>query len=152
MLLLEAALLSFVMLLAAGLLFPALADWTEERKLDLAAAEVSALIRTVQADAKNGDAQYPGTSLEYKELVLKMQDGRVRYICRRGIQSTPPAGYLPDGVTISPAAVTMRFMKNSFAGASADYTFTLRGRSNRSLRTVTVAMYTGRVTVKTTPL
>lgn len=71
MLLLEALLLAGITALMAGLLFPALSDWTEERRLDMAASEAAAIIRTVQADARNGDARYPGTSLEYKELTFK---------------------------------------------------------------------------------
>lgn len=152
MLLLEALLLAGITALMAGLLFPALSDWTEERRLDLAASEAAALIRTVQADARNGDARYPGTSLEYKELTFKMQDGQVRYICRRGLQSTPPAGYLPEGITVSPASVVLQFQKNSFAGRSDDYSFRLYGPRRTSARVLTVSMYTGRVRVETVEL
>ncbi len=151
LLLLEALLLAGITALAAGLLLPSMADWTEERRLDLAAAEASALIRTVQADAKNGDAQYPGTSLEYKELRLQQKDGRVYYSCRRGIQTTPPAGWLGEGISISPSSVSLRFMKDSFAGASADYSFQLYAPSGTTARKVVVSMYTGRVRVETVP-
>lgn len=150
LLLLEALLLAGITALAAGWLLPSMAEWTEERRLDLAAAEVSALIRTVQADAKNGDARYPGTSLEYKELRLQQKDGGVYYSCRRGIQTTPPAGWLRAGIRISPSTVSLRFMKDSFAGASTDYSFQLHG-SGTSARKIVVSMYTGRVRVETVP-
>lgn len=152
MLLLEALLLAGITALMAGLLFPALSDWTEERRLDLAASEAAALIRTVQADARNGDAQYLGSDLEYKELRFLTQGDRVRYIGRRGIHSTPPAGYLPEGITIKPSDVILRFQKNSFAGRSSDYSFRFYGPRRTSARVLTVSMYTGRVRVETVEL
>ena len=144
----EALFLTAVLALAAGLLLPRLSDWLDERRLDLAALEACAVIRTVQEDARSGEVKYPSTSLEYKELSFQMKNGRVRYICRRGIQSAPPTGYLPEGVTVSPVTATLRFMKDSFAGASTDYSFTLYSPRRKFARRVTVAMYTGRVRVE----
>ncbi len=152
MLLLEALLLAGITALMAGLLFPALSDWTEERRLDLAASEAATIIRSVQIDSRNGDARYPGTSVEYKELQFSVRNGQVRYICRRGMQSTPPTGYLPEGITMTPADVTLIFQKDNFAGRSDDYSFRLYGPRRTSARVITVSMYTGRVRVETVEL
>lgn len=149
--LLEAVLVAAVAALGA-FLFPLLGQWHEERTLDLAAAEVSALIRSVQADARNGESAYTGTSLEYKDLVFTMNGGRVQYYGVRGIRSGQPRGWLAEGITMSPVTVQLRFMKNSFAGHSDNYSFRLYGPRRASARQVTVAMYTGRVRVETVNL
>ncbi len=152
LLLLEALLLAGITALAAGLLLPSMADWMEERRLDLAAAEASALIRTVQADAKNGDAQYPGTlTREYKELYLQQRGNHIYYYCRRGVQSTPPTGYFPTDIFIQPDSVILRFDKDVFAGKSDDFQFELYSLSSDTARKVVVSMYTGRVRVETVP-
>ncbi len=151
LLLLEAVLLAAVFALAAGFLFPVLSAWYEERRLDLTAAEVSSIIRSVQAEARSGESSSTST-LEYKDLVFTMNGGRVRYYSLRGIRQTQPIGWLSEGITMSPVTVQLRFMKNSFAGNSDNYSFRLYGPSRTSARQVTVAMYTGRVRVESVQL
>ncbi len=157
-LLLEMVITISLLSLAAVWILPGIDDWYRERRLDMAAAQVSALIRTVQAEAKNGDRAFSAGSGITKEITFsyQSQNRRVRYFCRRvGISLSDPQGWLPEGIRISPTAVSLIFAQNGYpysdnstSTSSTAYTFRLRDSSGKGVRKIVVAAYTGRVRIE----
>lgn len=141
-----AALLS----MGALLLFPSFDSWHRERRLDMAAAQASAVIRLVQTEAKSGDVTYGAGNRIYKRILFTMPagSGRVRYYSSRGgIYIIGPKGWLPAGVVMSPFPVEIEFRQNGFP-AGGEYSFRLIDEKGRLARQIIVAAYTGRVRVE----
>lgn len=57
--LMEALLLALIIALAAASAVPVYSEWEDEKRLDLAAAEACALIRSAQQEAKTGRPLFP---------------------------------------------------------------------------------------------
>ncbi len=156
MMLLEMMMTISILSLAAVWILPEISDWYREQRLNMAAAQVSALIRTVQAEARNGDAAFPTGSGISKEIIFSYQSQhqRVRYMCRRtGISISDPKGWLPEGIRISPTSVNIKFAQNGYpysddSTTSIEYSFHLRDSSRKGVRKIVVAAYTGRVRIE----
>lgn len=146
-LLLEMVVAGFLLALAAGIAAPLMADWQEERLLDAAAGEVSAIIRDAQLNAQNGETRISGAP-ERLRLYFTMKNDRVQYYAARGIYQTRPKGMLPAGVQLGNQTVELEFQKNGFSGRSDDLTFHLMTKDRKHARKLVVAMYTGRVRVE----
>lgn len=149
-LLLEMLAAVFLLALSAVWILPAVSDWQREQRLDMAAGQITSLIRTVQVEAKSGDLAYPGGSGIFKEITFSSQGAgrRVRYYCvRTGIYTMGPKGWLPEGVRITPGTVSIRFAQNGYPSGS-DYSFRLRDTSGKGVRKIVVEAYTGRVRVE----
>lgn len=140
----EALLLALIIALAAASAVPVYSEWEDEKRLDLAAAEACALIRSAQQEAKNGTAAISGGGIEEITVRFAPSGGRVKYSTVRGVYSIKPSGYLPKGIVMNTTA-QINFKKNGFAGGSGDYSFILFNEKRTKGRRITVAMYTGRV-------
>ena len=140
----EALLLALIIALAAASAVPVYSEWEDEKRLDLAAAEACALIRSAQQEAKNGTAAISGGGIEEITVRFAPSGGRVKYSTVRGVYSIKPSGYLPKGIVINTTA-QINFKKDGFAGGSGDYSFILFNEKRTKGRRITVAMYTGRV-------
>ena len=142
--LMEALLLALIIALAAASVVPVYSEWEDEKRLDLAAAEACALIRSAQQEAKNGTADISGGGIEEITVRFAPSGGRVKYSTVRGVYSIKPSGYLPKGIVMNTTA-QINFKKDGFAGGSGDYSFILFNEKRTKGRRITVAMYTGRV-------
>lgn len=141
----EALLLALIIALAAASAVPVYSEWEDEKRLDLAAAEACALIRSAQQEAKNGTAAISGGGIEEITVRFAPSGGRVKYSTVRGVYSIKPSGYLPKGIVMNTTA-QINFKKDGFAGGgSGDYSFILFNEKRTKGRRITVAMYTGRV-------
>ena len=140
----EALLLALIIALAAASAVPVYSEWEDEKRLDLAAAEACALIRSAQQEAKNGTAAISGGGIEEITVRFAPSGGRVKYSTVRGVYSIKPSGYLPKGIVMNTTA-QINFKKDGFAGGSGDYSFILFNEKRTRGRRITVAMYTGRV-------
>lgn len=140
----EALLLALIIALAAASAVPVYSEWEDEKRLDLAAAEACALIRSAQQEAKNGTADISGGGIEEITVRFAPSGGRVKYSTVRGVYSIKPSGYLPKGIVMNTTA-QINFKKDGFAGGSGDYSFILFNENRTKGRRITVAMYTGRV-------
>lgn len=140
----EALLLALIIALAAASAVPIYSEWEDEKRLDLAAAEACALIRSAQQEAKNGTAAISGGGIEEITVRFAPSGGRVKYSTVRGVYSIKPSGYLPKGIVMNTTA-QINFKKDGFAGGSGDYSFILFNENRTKGRRITVAMYTGRV-------
>ena len=140
----EALLLALIIALAAASAVPVYSEWEDEKRLDLAAAEACALIRSAQQEAKNGTAAISGGGIEEITVRFAPSGGRVKYSTVRGVYSIKPSGYLPKGIVMN-ATAQINFKKDGFAGGSGDYSFILFNEKRTKGRRITVAMYTGRV-------
>ena len=140
----EALLLTLIIALAAASAVPVYSEWEDEKRLDLAAAEACALIRSAQQEAKNGTAAISGGGIEEITVRFAPSGGRVKYSTVRGVYSIKPSGYLPKGIVMNTTA-QINFKKDGFAGGSGDYSFILFNEKRTKGRRITVAMYTGRV-------
>lgn len=140
----EALLLALIIALAAASAVPVYSEWEDEKRLDLAAAEACALIRSAQQEAKNGTAAISGGGIEEITVRFAPSGGRVKYSTVRGVYSIKPSGYLPKGIMMNTTA-QINFKKDGFAGGSGDYSFILFNEKRTKGRRITVAMYTGRV-------
>lgn len=140
----EALLLALIIALAAASVVPVYSEWEDEKRLDLAAAEACALIRSAQQEAKNGTADISGGGIEEITVRFAPSGGRVKYSTVRGVYSIKPSGYLPKGIVMNTTA-QINFKKDGFAGGSGDYSFILFNENRTKGRRITVAMYTGRV-------
>lgn len=142
--LMEALLLTLIIALAAASAVPVYSEWEDEKRLDLAAAEACALIRSAQQEAKNGTAAISGGGIEEITVRFAPSGGRVKYSTVRGVYSIKPSGYLPKGIVMNTTA-QINFKKDGFAGGSGDYSFILFNEKRTKGWRITVAMYTGRV-------
>ena len=140
----EALLLALIIALAAASAVPVYSEWEDEKRLDLAAAEACALIRSAQQEAKNGTAAISGGGIEEITVRFAPSGGRVKYSTVRGVYSIKPSGYLPKGIVMNTTA-QINFKKDGFAGGSGDYSFIFFNEKRTKGRRITVAMYTGRV-------
>lgn len=64
-LLVEALVVLLLFSLAAGLAFPQIWSWQEERELDMAAQTLASAIREVEALSRNDTGRYGNTADEY---------------------------------------------------------------------------------------
>lgn len=146
-LLLEMAVTALLLALAAGIAVPFVSGWQEERLLDMAAAEMSSIIRDAELHARNGEERIAGAP-ERLRLYFTMKDGRIQYYAARGIYQTRPRGMLPEGVQLGSQTVELEFQKNGFGGRSDDLTFHVMTKDRKHARKLVVAMYTGRVRIE----
>lgn len=116
--LMEALLLALIIALAAASAVPVYSEWEDEKRLDLAAAEACALIRSAQQEAKNGTAAISGGGIEEITVRFAPSGGRVKYSTVRGVYSIKPSGYLPKGIVMNTTA-QINFKKDGFAGGEA---------------------------------
>lgn len=144
--LLELALVTMLIALAAGFAAPAFMDWQKEMKLDAAAAEVSAIIRDTQTAVRNADQHLPYGS-ERLDLYFVNQGDRIQYYTLRGANVVRPKGYLPAGIRLYKDMI-LKFRKDGFAGTNDEYTVTLMTKDKKYRRLVVLAMYTGRVRIQ----
>lgn len=147
MFLLEMVITGFLLALAAGITAPLMTEWQEERLLDVAAVEVSAIIRDAELYTRNGEERISGAP-ERLKLYFTMEGERIRYYSVRGIYQTRPRGLLPDGVRLGSQTVSLEFQKSGFSGQSDDLTFYLMTKDRKRARKLVVAMYTGRVRIE----
>lgn len=132
--------------LAAGLAFPWLWDWQEERKLDMAAQTLASAIREAEALSRNDTGRFGNTANEYHFLCLPDAEGGAVYYTRRGVNRMEPEGRLPSSVRLS-GKLDLTFRKD-YAGKGNTYSMYLMTRDGKYRRQITVAMYTGRVRVE----
>lgn len=133
-----------------GVAVPVFSSWRDARLLDSAAAETAAIIRQVQAEARNNETAYASAVDGKKKITFTTKNGRVYYYASRSTRNTQPKGYLPAGVFLASSnAIEMEFRRNGFPGSgNASYTVTLVTKDRSHARKVTVAAYTGRVRVE----
>lgn len=148
--LLELTILTGALVAVLGIAVPIFSAWRDARLLDSAAAETVAVIRQVQAEARNNETAYASAVDGKKKITFTMKNGRVYYYASRRTQNMQPKGYLPVGVFLSSStAIAMEFRRNGFPGSeNASYTITLVTKDRSHARKVTVAAYTGRVRVE----
>lgn len=146
--LLELVIAGMLILLMAGIAAPAWTGWQEERKLEAAAAEMSAIIRDVEMGVRNGDARFSTSTSEDMRLVFMMRNGRVYYYAARGSQQVKPVGYLAEGVRLEGTKAEFIFKKDGTPSGKMDYTVNLITTNRKYRRTLVVAVYTGRVRIE----
>ncbi len=146
--LLEFVIACALFLLMAGMAVPRWMDWQEERKLEAAAAEMSAIIRDVEMGVRNGDARFSTSTSENMRLTFVMRNGRVYYYAARGSQQVKPVGYLAEGVRLEGTKAEFIFKKDGVPAGKTDYTVNLITTNRKHRRTLVVAVYTGRVRIE----
>lgn len=146
-LLFEAVLAAFILAAAACTVIPLLQDQAEERELDLGAQEIASAIRTAQVIARNGKS---GGGISYVQTHFTCRnrsDGRVQYWTTLGSIGNGPSGVLAPSLTAYSEGLQLTFEKNGFAGTSRQYRMEIGTKDGRYKRSITVAMYTGRVRI-----
>lgn len=146
-LLFEAVLAAFILAAAACTVIPLFQDRAEERELDLGTQEIASAIRTAQVIARNGKSK-DGISYAQTHFTCRNRsDGRVEYWTTLGNLRTGPRGLLPPSLTAYSEGLRLTFDKNGFAGKSRQYSMEIGTKDGRYKRSITVAMYTGRVRI-----
>ena len=145
--LVEALVVVLLLSLALGMALPALWNYQEERELAMAAEEVAAAIRQTETEARSYTTKYGNITDKVVFYCGPDSNGRVSYYARRGSMRVKPKGTLPKNITAH-TALNLTFRKDGYAGASSQYTQTLQTRDGRYRRTLTVAVYTGRVRIE----
>lgn len=142
----EALVVVLLLSLAMAMALPGLWEYQEERELDLAAEEVAAAIRQTETEARSYTTKYGNITDKVAFYCGPDSEGRVSYYARRGSTRVKPKGTLPRNITTH-TALQLTLRKDGYAGASTQYTQTLQTRDGRFRRTLTVAVYTGRVRI-----
>ncbi len=145
-LLVEALVALLILALSSAFALPLLWDWQEERRIDLAAAEVASAIREAEMGARSG---FAGSSASIITFYCGAEsDGRVVYDTRSGTKLITPRGKLSPRIR-AVGSLQVTFRKDSFAGSDGNskYSMSLRSEDGKHERQIVVAMYTGRVRV-----
>lgn len=152
LLLLEAMLLISGLAVIVGIALPLFLSWRDERLLDSAAAEAAAVIRQVQAEARNDETAYPKAEDGKKKLFFTMKNGQVWYYAARSTKNVKPSGYLPKGIIIpSNTTLAMEFLRKGFPVSKSEthaYSFQLMTADKKHSRRIIIAAYTGRVRIE----
>lgn len=143
----EALAVVLLLSLAMAMALPVLWDYRQERELAMAAEEVAAAIRLTETEARSYTTRYGNITDKVAFYCGPDSEGRVSYYARRGSTRVKPKGTLPKNITAH-TALDLTFRKDGYAGAGSQYTQTLQTRDGRHRRTLTVAVYTGRVRVE----
>lgn len=135
--------------IATAMMVPVIGNWYEERMLDLAAAEAAAVIRQVEAEARNKRVQYPHASSRLR-LYFEMEENRIQYYVIRGPSYKPssPKGYLAEGVRLTTSNINFPFLKGGIAPETKVYQMHLLSSRGKYRRTIVVQSYTGRVRIE----
>ncbi len=145
-LLVEALAVLLILGVAGAFSVPLLWDWQEERRIDLAAAELASAIREAEMEARSGSASNAASTIAF--YCYADSDSRIIYETRRGTKLITPKGKLHPHITAG-GRLYITFRKDSFAGSDnlSKYSMYLRTQDGKHERQIVVAMYTGRVRV-----
>ena len=143
----EALVVVLLFSLSLAMAVPALWDWQQERELDIAAEELAAAIRETETMARSFNTSYGNITDKVVFYCGIDGDGQVIYYARRGVYRVKPQGRLPKNIRVN-TVLNLTFRKDGYAGASSEYTQTLQTQDGKYRRTLTVALYTGRVRIE----
>ncbi len=145
-LLAEALAALLILGLASAFAVPRVYDWQEERRLDLAAAELASAIREAEMEARSGNTSASAVTITF--YCRSETDGRVIYETKRGTKIITPKGKLSPTIRAG-GTLKITFRKDNFAGSDSysKYSMYLRTKDGAHERQIVVAMYTGRVRV-----